>query len=53
LTLAHDAREQELERGLLDHIQRFLLDLGQGLLFWAHSIICRSATGQRMKTTSI
>jgi predicted nuclease of restriction endonuclease-like (RecB) superfamily len=28
LTLASDAREKELEQGLLDHLQRFLLELG-------------------------
>lgn len=33
LTLADDARERELEQGLLDHIQRFLLELGAGFAF--------------------
>lgn len=33
LTLADDAREREIEKGLLDHIQRFLLELGVGFAF--------------------
>jgi predicted nuclease of restriction endonuclease-like (RecB) superfamily len=33
LTLADDAHERELEQGLLDHIQRFLLELGVGFAF--------------------
>ncbi len=33
LTLAGDARERELEKGLVDHIQRFLLELGVGFAF--------------------
>ncbi|MDE2140816.1 MAG: DUF1016 family protein [Elusimicrobia bacterium] len=33
LTLAVDARERELEQGLVDHIQRFLLELGVGFAF--------------------
>ena len=33
LTIAEDARERELERGLLDHIQKFLLELGVGFAF--------------------
>lgn len=33
LTLAIDARERELETGLLAHLQRFLLELGSGLAF--------------------
>lgn len=33
LTLASDAREKELEQGLLDHLQRFLLELGKGFAF--------------------
>lgn len=30
LTLTDEAKEQELEQGLIDHIQKFLLELGQG-----------------------
>ena len=30
LTLNAEARERELEKGLLDHLQRFLLELGMG-----------------------
>jgi predicted nuclease of restriction endonuclease-like (RecB) superfamily len=33
LTLHNDARERDLERGLLDHIQKFLLELGVGFAF--------------------
>lgn len=33
LTLGKDARERELEQGLLDHIQRFLMELGVGFAF--------------------
>jgi len=33
LALAADAEERELEKGLLDHIQRFLLELGVGFAF--------------------
>jgi predicted nuclease of restriction endonuclease-like (RecB) superfamily len=33
LTLAADAREHDLEKGLLDHIQKFLLELGVGFAF--------------------
>lgn len=33
LTLAGDARERDLEQGLLAHIQKFLLELGVGFAF--------------------
>lgn len=33
LTLAEDARERDLERGLVEHIRRFLLELGIGFAF--------------------
>ncbi|HEY6271641.1 MAG TPA: PDDEXK nuclease domain-containing protein [Terriglobales bacterium] len=33
LTLAADARERELERGLIEHIRNFLLELGVGFAF--------------------
>src|SRR5277367_5073447 len=33
LTLDADAREREIEQGLFDHIQRFLLELGVGFSF--------------------
>jgi predicted nuclease of restriction endonuclease-like (RecB) superfamily len=33
LTLAEDAREKELEAGLLDHLRKFLLELGVGFAF--------------------
>ncbi len=33
LTLAGDARERDLERGLVEHIQKFLLELGVGFAF--------------------
>jgi predicted nuclease of restriction endonuclease-like (RecB) superfamily len=33
LTLSDDARERELEQGLVEHIQKFLLELGVGFAF--------------------
>jgi len=33
LTLADDARERDLEQGLIDHVQKFLLELGVGFAF--------------------
>lgn len=33
LTLQKDAEERELERGLIDHIRKFLLELGAGFAF--------------------
>lgn len=33
LTLSQDAHERELETGLVDHIQKFLLELGTGFAF--------------------
>jgi len=33
LTLADDARERELQRGLLQHLREFLLELGRGFAF--------------------
>jgi predicted nuclease of restriction endonuclease-like (RecB) superfamily len=33
LTLRSNARERELERGLLDHVRKFLLELGTGFAF--------------------
>ena len=33
LTLAQDAREKELESGLLEHLRKFLLELGVGFAF--------------------
>ncbi|WP_263349703.1 PDDEXK nuclease domain-containing protein [Acidicapsa acidisoli] len=33
LTLTEDAREKELEAGLLDHLRKFLLELGVGFAF--------------------
>ncbi|MCL4692081.1 MAG: DUF1016 family protein [Candidatus Hydrogenedentes bacterium] len=33
LTLRADAAERDLERGLIDHIRRFLLELGSGFAF--------------------
>ena len=33
LTLADDARERELERGLIEHVRDFLLELGAGFAF--------------------
>jgi predicted nuclease of restriction endonuclease-like (RecB) superfamily len=33
LTLSEDARERELESGLLEHLRKFLLELGVGFAF--------------------
>jgi len=33
LTVQQDAEEREIEKGLVDHIQRFLLELGAGFAF--------------------
>lgn len=33
LTLREAAQERELERGLLDHVQKFLLEMGEGFAF--------------------
>jgi len=33
LTLSQDAREKELESGLLEHLQKFLIELGVGFAF--------------------
>jgi predicted nuclease of restriction endonuclease-like (RecB) superfamily len=33
LTIAEDAKEREIERGLVDHIREFLLELGVGFAF--------------------
>jgi len=38
LTLRADAAERELERGLLDHIRKFLLELGAGFAFVGHQV---------------
>ena len=38
LTLADDAHERELQRGLLAHIRRFLLELGAGFAFVGENV---------------
>src|SRR5262249_33636369 len=38
LTLADDARERELQKGLLDHIRQFLLELGAGFAFVGENV---------------
>ncbi|OGN64662.1 MAG: hypothetical protein A3E80_02170 [Chlamydiae bacterium RIFCSPHIGHO2_12_FULL_49_9] len=35
LTLSEKAQEKEIEQGLIDHLQKFLLELGQGFAFIA------------------
>lgn len=35
LTLSAEAHEKEIEQGLIDHLQKFLLELGQGFAFIA------------------
>lgn len=37
-TMTEDIRERELEQGLIDHIQRFLLELGVGFAFVGRQI---------------
>ena len=38
LTLQQDAIERDLEKGLLDHIQKFLLELGTGFAFLGRQV---------------
>jgi predicted nuclease of restriction endonuclease-like (RecB) superfamily len=38
LTLGTDAQERDLELGLLDHIQKFLLELGVGFAFMGRQV---------------
>jgi predicted nuclease of restriction endonuclease-like (RecB) superfamily len=38
LTLAEDARERELQKGLLAHIRQFLLELGAGFAFVGENV---------------
>src|SRR5438128_2611500 len=38
LTLADDAHERELQRGLLAHIRQFLLELGAGFAFVGENV---------------
>ena len=35
LTLSEEAQEKEIEQGLIEHLQKFLLELGQGFAFVA------------------
>ena len=39
LTLAEEARERVLERGLLEHLRDFMLELGVGFALSAASIL--------------
>jgi predicted nuclease of restriction endonuclease-like (RecB) superfamily len=41
--LSEDVAERELERGLLDHLEKSLMSLASGLHLSAGSIGCRSA----------
>lgn len=43
LTLAPEARERDLERGLLEHVRRFLVELGVGFAFAAARFLLKSA----------
>jgi predicted nuclease of restriction endonuclease-like (RecB) superfamily len=45
LTLGQDARERELERGLLEHLRDFLLELGQGFAFLGSQYHLQIGTG--------
>lgn len=38
LTLAPDAKERDLEQGLMDHVQKFLLELGAGFAFYGRQV---------------
>jgi predicted nuclease of restriction endonuclease-like (RecB) superfamily len=48
LTLGDDAHERDLERGLLDHLRQFLLELGVGFALVESQ--CRIAVGDRDTT---
>lgn len=41
LTLIDEAREKEIEDGLMDHLQRFLLELGNGFAFVGRQVPLR------------
>ena len=45
LTLVQDARERDLERGLLEHLRGFLLELGQGFAFLGSQYHLQIGTG--------
>lgn len=45
LTLTSTARERELERGLLEHIRQFLLELGQGFAYLGSQYHLQIGTG--------
>lgn len=38
LTIAGDAKERELEQGMMDHVQKFLLELGLGFAFLGRQV---------------
>jgi predicted nuclease of restriction endonuclease-like (RecB) superfamily len=42
LTLTEDAREKELESGLLEHLRKFLLELGVGFAFIGQPVSTRN-----------
>jgi len=44
LTLIDDAREKEIEDGLMDHLQKFLLELGSGFAFVGRQVPLRVGT---------
>lgn len=41
LTLAKDAQERDLEQGLIDHVQKFLVELGVGFAFVGRQVHLR------------
>ena len=45
LTLGPDAQERELERGLLEHVRDFLLELGVGFAFVGSQVLVGSGAG--------
>ena len=44
LTLAPEVREQELEQGLVDNVQKFLLELGKGFAFVGRQVHLKVGT---------
>lgn len=53
LTLADDARERDLERGLLEHLREGCWNWGRALRFWVRNTIYRSEAARRTKTIFI
>ncbi len=45
MTLTKNYNERELENGLIQHITKFLLELGAGFAFMDDRFLCRLANG--------